>query len=151
MARAWSLWQRQLLAAGRYEAALGASPDPPPPAGMNASASWYRPEMRRAKLLQLDVANGEPLTVCVGHRDGCGLVFADSASTRGRYPFRFTCDGCQSSRRRQDRADSVSRAMALDFSVDQLGVHGWCTSCGEWFDAEDVRRRTCDRCHDAHR
>jgi hypothetical protein len=94
-----------------------------------------------AKELQLEAADGRPLTVCFGHfwqpltpapaldyfnnvrwsgdgllhshGDGCGLVYPDSVSTLGRSPFRIYCPACsaKASERRQ-KAQSGSVAIA---------------------------------------
>jgi hypothetical protein len=154
------LWRRQWLLAAELSEQLG----------------W--PE---AKELQLEACDGRPLTVCYGHLfrstahavrgstdstyrhgDGCGLVFLDSTSTRGRHPFACYCPGC--SRRATDRNRRArSKLLAFEAGLEEVVVgyaqdgsevlawSGECSKCGETFISSRIDARRCDRCRRAHR
>jgi predicted RNA-binding Zn-ribbon protein involved in translation (DUF1610 family) len=131
-----------------------------------------------AKRLQLDAADGHPLTVCFGKRarstavppphhsqvypygDGCGLVYPDSVGLR-RPTFRYYCPQCGTSetgRQRNARSLAVAQLRGLEpvLTFDENGQPtpawaGSCTSCGEDFVTTDRRVSRCNRCRAAHR
>lgn len=133
------------------------------------------------KELQLEESDGRPLTICYGHfgraiahavqesvgvayrdGDGCGLVFPDSASTRGRHPFAYYCPEC-SQRATDRRRKAQSRLLAFDAGFEEVVVgydesgaervawSGECSACGETFLASRVDARRCGRCRRGHR
>jgi hypothetical protein len=133
------------------------------------------------KELQLEASEGRPLTVCYGHffraipharrgstelsyrhGDGCGLVFPDSTSTRGKHPFVYYCLECR--RRATDRhRKGRSRLLAFEAGLEEVVVGyaedgselvawcGECSKCGETFISSRIDARRCDRCRRAHR
>jgi hypothetical protein len=141
---------------------------------------------QEAKELQLEATAGRPLTVCIGnfwrptevvevvpgrstgpeisfaYGDGCGLVYPDSTSTRGRTPFRIYCPACSRGHSRR-RAEAQSLATAYARGREQIVVGynangseilawwGHCSVCSEPF--AHLRRHTsrCDSCRRQHR
>jgi hypothetical protein len=121
----------------------------------------------QAKRLQLQVTD-RPLTVCFGRRvrripemrqfvdtdvahapfgDGCGVVFADSTSSR-RPVFSRYCPGCRKKPGGRRRAEILARCIAACEGRFLL-PGGWrlsCSACGERFFAPTPQRRRCDHC-----
>jgi len=73
-----------------------------------------------AKRCQLEVAP-RPLAIC----DECGLVFPDSASTRGPSPFRTCCDSCSPKSLRRRAADGERRVRAFDGDHEEVAPGIW--------------------------
>jgi hypothetical protein len=125
---------------------------------------------RRAKQLQFELSDGNPLTVCFGRSlretglkpphhivglhngDGCGLVCADSMRD-----FRETCEGCRGRQFRREARTIASdmrdphRPRGLPILGDVDGVpttlwEGWCADCGTHFIASERQTKLCDSC-----
>jgi hypothetical protein len=113
-----------------------------------------RPWWPEAKRLQVEACGGRPLTVCYGHDgDGCGLVYADSPTARGRYPFRIYCETCRNRTRARKQA-ARARARALEAGLEQviasdgsgrLMWSGECVDCGKTFEHTKPHVRHCRR------
>jgi hypothetical protein len=135
---------------------------------------------RVAKHRHVELADGAPFAICRGHSHftfpsiwgphgpiagervhpagaGCGLVFPDTLSGRGRYPFRFYCDDCartSSDRSRRDRARLQAFVEGREVVVarfDEDGAHllawsGDCSSCGRPFLSRRPDSKRCDDC-----
>ena len=120
------------------------------------------------KRLQIEVAEGRPLTVCFGRRvrrieemiqfvgtdiahtplgDGCGVVFPDSVSA-SRPIFRRYCSRCRQKPGRRIRSEILARCIAAcEGRIPVVG--GWrlsCHGCGERLFTQTPQRRRCDRC-----
>jgi hypothetical protein len=88
-----------------------------------------------------------------GWRDGCGAIFRDSTSTRGRFLFAEYCDECRATKPAR-RHVQHERALA----GAELHGRGWgfsrhsgvyvtsCCWCGEFFASNAVRQYTCATC-----
>jgi hypothetical protein len=135
------------------------------------------PRIGRAKRLQLEASNGQPLAVCIGRSwrnrpplpdsatspgrivflsrgDGCGIIFRDSVSLKRPW-FHSYCPDCR--KRKLDR-ELKGRLEAGLWGRQSVPLPdgsryfiGKCSVCGDVFKTFDVRQLRCQKHHDDHR